>query len=330
MKKRMKRYIVVNLDPEMHSLRNQDIEKLKVVNARFIELRQKDKMVPLLKKADAILFTKTFISSDIIQNLEKCRIIVRFGTGLDNIDVRAATDKGIMVSRVVDFCTEEVSNHAFMLLLACSRKLKKFSFTGVCDGPIDDFRHIGSIYDETLGLIGFGTIARSLAKKAKCSGMKILAYDPFVEKKVFEKYGGEKVSLKKILQESDYVSLHCPLTEHTHHLIGEKELKLMKKTAYLINTSRGALIDEKMLIVALQKNWIAGAGLDVFEKEPPEQDNPLLHMENVICTPHYAYYSDKAIETLKTIAVDEIIRAMKGQIPRNLYNPAVLGMKKRR
>ncbi|HOK80731.1 MAG TPA: C-terminal binding protein [bacterium] len=320
MEKRISHYTVVNLDPDMHKLRKQDIEKLKAVNARVIELWQKDKMVPLLKKADAILFTKTFISSDIIQNLEKCKIIVRFGTGLDNIDVTAATEKGIMVSRVVDFCTEEVSNHAFMLLLACSRKLKKFSM----GRKIDDFGHIGSIYDETLGLVGFGRIAMSLAKRAGCFGMKVIAYDPYVEKQVFEKFSVQKVSFKKVLQKSDYISLHCPLTEHTYHLIGEKELKLMKKTSYLINTSRGGLVDEKKLIIALQKGWIAGAGLDVFEKEPPEPDNPLLHMENVICTPHHAYYSDKSIDTLKTIAVDEIVRTIAGQLPRNLYNPEVL------
>lgn len=320
----MNKFIVVNLDGNIHCLRKKDIEKLLKINASVIEIKNEKIPFNIFKKADAIIFTKTKITKEIIDNLERCRIIVRCGTGLDNIDVEAATEKKIMVSRVVEFCTEEVSNHAFMLILACSRKLKKFSKFVYKDLSTKDFGYIGGIKGETLGLVGFGKIARALAGKAKSFGMEVIGYDPFIDIDVFNKFGVKKVSLNTVLKASDYVSLHCPLTQQTYHLIGEKELKTMKKTAYLINTSRGSLIDESALIKALKKNYIAGAGLDVFEKEPPSRKNPLLHMENVICTAHYAYYSNRSIDVLKDTVVNEIIRALKGKIPLNLYNTEVL------
>ncbi|MCM8788866.1 MAG: C-terminal binding protein [Candidatus Omnitrophica bacterium] len=323
----MKKYLVVNIDASMHSICKEDRERLRKIGAELVEIRKyrsSKKNDELLERTDAILFTSTVVDRGFLERLKRCRIIIRFGTGLDNIDIAAATKRGIMVSRVVDFCTEEVSNHTIMLLLACSRRLKKFgNLLSIVKQP-KDLSPMGSIKGETLGLVGFGKIARSVAAKAKAFGMKIISYDPYVKKIHFEESGVNAVSLNALLRRSDYVSLHCPLIAETHHLIGERELRLMKKTAYLINTSRGNLVDEKALIKALRKKWIAGAGLDVFEKEPPDAENPLLHMENVICTPHYAYYSDKSVSDLKKMVIDELIRSLTGKVPENLYNPEVL------
>ncbi|MCM8759725.1 MAG: C-terminal binding protein [Candidatus Omnitrophica bacterium] len=321
----MRKYLVINLDGTLHPISVNDRERLKKVGARIFELKKYHSNIDnLLRSADAVLFTSTKIDSAFIGKLEKCRVIIRFGTGLDNIDVNAATQKGIMISRVVDFCTQEVSNHTLMLLLACSRKLKEFSSLLLSGKHVEDFSPMGSIEGQILGLIGFGKIAREVARKAGVFGLKVVAYDPYVDKSYFSKYDVRKASLNKLLTVSDYVSLHCPLNHETYHLIGEEELKLMKKTAYLINTSRGKLIDEPALIKALKNKWIAGAGLDVFEKEPPDKDNPLLNMENVICTAHYAYYSDRSIARLRKTVVDELIRVLSGKIPKNLYNPEVL------
>jgi len=323
---RANEFFVVNLDGDFHSLDEEHLHKLERFNVHMHQLKkykETDQTDRLLKKADAILFTSSIIDRKFFEKLQRCRIIIRFGTGIENVDIDAATEKGIMIVNVVDFCTEEVSNHTIMLLLACCRKLREFcglSFLRKNQklGPM------GSIAGETLGLIGFGRIARSVAIKAKCFGMNILVFDPCIKKDVFEKYGVKNAALKTLLKESDYVSLHCPLNRKTYHIIGKNELRLMKKTAYLINTARGKLLDEKALVKALKSNRIAGAGLDVFEKEPPDRDNPLLHMDNVIYTPHYAYYSDRAIETLKKEVVDELVRFCSGKIPKNLCNPEVL------
>ncbi|MCM8822394.1 MAG: C-terminal binding protein [Candidatus Omnitrophica bacterium] len=323
----MNKCLVVNINGSAHSIFKEDRERLRKLGAEYVELRKYQssrKVDELLKRADAILFTDTTIDISFLERLKRCRIIIRFGTGLDNIDIEAATENGIMVSRVIDFCTQEVSNHTIMLLLACGRKLKEFSNLLLMGKLPNNFSPVGSIEGETLGLVGFGKIARSVAMKAKAFGMKIISYDPYVKRNDFEQSGVNAVSLNTLLKRSDYISLHCPLVAETYHLIGEKELRLMKKTAYLINTSRGKLVDEKALIKALRERLIAGAGLDVFEKEPPDVENPLLHMENVICTPHCAYYSDKSVSNLKKKVVDELIRALAGKIPENLYNPEVL------
>lgn len=322
----MKRFIVLNLDPQAHSFKKER-KKLATIGARLIEIKNAREISKILNRVDVLIFTSTSINSDLISKLKRCRLIIRCGTGLDNIDIKAATQQGIMVSRVVNFCTEELSNHTLMLILACSRRLKQFTHMLISGRVLKSFSPMGSIDGETLGLVGFGNIAKAVARKAKCLGMKVITYDPFVKKDVFKKFDVKKSSLEKLLKESDYVSLHCPLTEKTRHLIGRNELRLMKKTAYIINTARGALIDENSLIEALQKKLIAGAGLDVFEKEPPDPENPLLHMENVICTPHYGYYSDRAITRMKQIVIHEITRVLTGRLPENLFNPELLSKK---
>jgi D-3-phosphoglycerate dehydrogenase len=182
---------------------------------------------------------------------------------------------------------------------------------------------MGSIYGQTLGIIGCGNIGRITARKAQCFGLKILGYDPYVDKSLAKESGITLVSLPELLKESDFVSVHALLNKETWHLIGEGEFKQMKPTAYFINTSRGSVVDEPALIKALQEKWIAGAALDVFEKEPVDSDNPLLKMDNVVVTPHSASYSDVAFKRLRTSVGQEAARVLSGRWPKNVVNKTV-------
>ncbi|NQT28364.1 MAG: C-terminal binding protein, partial [Candidatus Omnitrophica bacterium] len=254
-----------------------------------------------------------------IESLKRCKVIVRYGVGVDNIDIEAATEHKIIVANVPDFCIDEVSTHTLALILACARgiilldskiKEKKWDFT--LAKPL--FRTQGKI----LGLFGLGNIARAVAKKASGFGFKIIAYDPYVSK---VNDGIELVEFSKLLPDSDFVSIHVPLTDETRHSFGENELKAMKKTAYLINTARGPIVDEKDLYKALKNRWIAGAALDVMEKEPPDWENSLLKLDNLIITPHISFYSEESYVELKTKAAKAVLSVLKGELPPAFVNP---------
>lgn len=275
--------------------------------------------------ADALLVVYAKITSDIIQRLEKCRVICRMGIGVDNVDIRAATKKGIIVCNVPDYCWDEVSDHTLALALALLRKVMlldrnvkngEWSRAGV--GPIHALRGM------TWGLIGLGNIGRMVAQKAKVFGFHTIAYDPFVAVDVAKKEEVELVSLDRLLEASDVVSVHSPLTKETWHLIDEAALKKMKETAVLINTARGGLVDNQALARALERGWIQGAGLDVLEEEPPSPDNPLLRLSNMIITPHAAFYSEEAQITLRRNAAREIVRVLSNERPKNAVNKEVI------
>jgi D-3-phosphoglycerate dehydrogenase len=241
---------------------------------------------------------------------------------VDNIDVEAATEHKIIVANVPDYCIDEVSTHTMALILACARGItlldrkrreKRWDFT--LAKPL--FRTQGKI----LGLFGLGKIARAVAQKASGFDFKIIAYDPYVSKVD----GGIKlVEFSQLLSDSDFVSLHVPLTAETRHSFGENELKKMKKTAYLINTSRGPIVDEKALYRALKNRWIAGAALDVMEKEPPDWNSSLLQLDNLIITPHISFYSEESYVELKTKVAQAVLSVLKGELPRAIVNPQVV------
>jgi len=241
---------------------------------------------------------------------------------VDNDDVEAATEHGIIVANVPDYCVDEVSTHAIALILACARGItlldrkrreKKWDFT--LTKPL--FRTKG----KTLGLFGLGRIAKIVAQKTSEFGFKIIAYDPYVSK---VEGGIRLVEFSQLLSDSDFISIHSPLTEETRHSFGENELKAMKKTAYLINTARGPIINEKDLYVALKEKWIAGAALDVMEKEPPDWENPLLKLENLIISPHISFYSEESYVELKTKTAKAVLSVLKGELPRAMVNPQVV------
>ena len=285
-----------------------------------------DELIAVAKDADAILGGGRLFTRRVMEALTKCRAIVTYSVGFDGIDVDAATDNGILVvnNPARAWCVEEVSNHAMALLLACAKKLTQLNVL-VKQGKWQDSRKImapmSSIHGQTLGIIGCGDIGRAVATKAECFGLKLIGADPYVDKSFCVDCGIELMSMRDVLKNADFVSLHTPLDKGTYHLMGEKQFSLMKPTAYLINTSRGSVVDEPALIKALQNKTIAGAGLDVFEKEPIAPDNPLLKMDNVIVLPHSASYSDAALDVQPVNPSEEIARVLSGRWPKNPVNP---------
>jgi len=267
-------------------------EILSEIDPEFIlaQCNTEDEVIEAVKDADGIINQYAPMTRRVIESLKKCKIIARYGVGVDNIDVKAATKHKIIVANVPDYCIDEVSTHAMALILACARRItllnnnireKKWDFT--LAKPL--FRTQGKI----LGLFGLGRIARMVAQKSLGFGFKILAFDPYVSK---ADSGIELVDFSQLLSDSDFISLHTPLLKETRHAFGENEFKKMKKTAYLINTSRGPIVDEKALYQALKNRWIAGAALDVMEKEPPDWNSSLLQLDNLIITPHISFYSE--------------------------------------
>ncbi len=287
-----------------------------------------DELISLAKDADAILGGGRFLTPRVLAALEKCQIIATYSVGYDTLDLDAATSNHIIVvnNPAVCWCVEEVSNHAMVLLLACAKKLTQLNDL-VKQGRWADTRKtmtpMSPIHGQTLGIIGCGNIGRMTARKARGFGLRILGYDPYVDKSIAEQSSITLTDLQKLLREADFVSLHTPLTEETRHMIGQKVFHEMKPTAYFINTARGPIVDEPALIKALQEKQLAGAGLDVFEKEPIDPANPLLKMDNVIVLPHSASFSDAALEIQAINPAQEVARVLSGRWPRNVVNEGV-------
>ena len=284
-----------------------------------------DEVIEAAKDADGIINQYAPITRRVIESLKVCKVIARYGVGVDNIDIEAATEYGIIIANVPDYCVDEVSTHAMALILACARGIT------LLDGKISekmwDFTLAKPLFrtkGKTLGLFGLGKIARALAQKASGFGFKIIAYDPYVSK---VDDGIELVEFSKLLSNSDFISIHSPLTDKTRHSFGESELKAMKKTAYLINTARGPIIDERNLYVALKERWIAGAALDVMEKEPPDWENLLPKLDNLIITPHISFYSEESYVELKTKTAKAVLSVLKGGLPRAMVNPQAANKK---
>ena len=270
-----------------------------------------DEVIEVAKDTDGIINQYAPITRRVIESLKRCKVIARYGVGVDNIDVEAATEHKIIVANVPDYCVDEVSTHAMALILACARGITLLDRKRM--EKIWDFTLAKPLFrtqGKTLGLFGLGRIARMVVQKASGFGFKIIAYDPYVSK--VDK-GIELVKFSQLLSDSDFVSIHTPLTDETRHSFGENELKAMKKTSYLINTARGPIIDEKALYKALKERWVAGAALDVMEKEPPDLKNPLLKLDNLIITPHVSFYSEESYVELKIKTAKAVLSVLKGE-----------------
>ena len=289
------------------------------------QAKTEDEVIEVAKDADAILNARAKITSKVIDSLERCKVIVRYGVGVDTVDMKAATDKGIMVCNVLDYCVDEVADHAFALILCLARKIV-LSARKVRDGQwnIADIKPIRRIQGQVIGVAGFGRIGRALAQKAAPAGFKIIAYDPYISEEAKKGQDVTFVSYESLLRQSDYITLHMPLTDETRGMIGKEQIEMMKPTSCIVNVSRGPLIDEQALIVALEENRIAGAGLDVLVDEPPKANNPLLKMDQVIVTSHAAFYSEEAMQELQKKAAERAIQALLGEVPESLVNPEVL------
>jgi D-3-phosphoglycerate dehydrogenase / 2-oxoglutarate reductase len=321
----MSKYTVVVTDYVFPNL-NIERDELGRIDAELVVCKSSDEETIIREagNADAVLTCYAKMTGRIIDALQTCKVISRYGIGVDNVDIATATRNGIAVTCVPDYCVEEVSDHALSLILSSVRKICQLNQT-VHRGTWDfkAYRPIRRLQGQTLGLIGFGKIPRRLVEKVQAFDFQILVYDPYVHD-ASSNLGVEIVSLQRLLTESDIVSIHAPLTDETRQMLGFEELKMMKKDAFLINTARGGLIDEPGLVAALEKNLIAGAALDVLQSEQLNPDNPLLQMENVVITPHTGFYSEQSLVELQTKAVREVIRVLTGQKPNTCVNPEVL------
>jgi D-3-phosphoglycerate dehydrogenase len=292
-------------------------------------------LIATCSEADAVIavgvkLTPGYVfSAKVIENLNKCRLIALTGIGYDNVDIAAATEKGICVANNPYYCLEEVSDHTMALILACARKFYKLLpdiKTGKWSTQADYLSALKPLHrlsGQTLGLIGFGNIARTLVPKARAFGFRIIVYSPHVPDVLLKTFDVKSVGLDQLLEESDFVSMHTSLTPETRHMMGLEQFKKMKRTSYFINTARGELVDETALYTALSQGLIAGAGLDVLESEPPSQDNPLLKLNNVLITGHFAYYSEESREELFRWPWEEVARVLQGQWPLGLISAQV-------
>jgi D-3-phosphoglycerate dehydrogenase len=273
-------------------------------------------ILAVARDADAVLVTYAKLPRELLRQLTRCKVIGRFGLGVDNIDIPAAAERGIAITYVPDYCMQEVSDHAMALLLALARKVpfsNKLVQAGRWEMPA--VVPIHRLAGRVLGLVGFGNIPRALAPKAKAFGLRVLAYDPIVPQSSLASAGVAGVDFDLLLQSSDFVSIHAPLVPATRGLFNAEVFRKMKKGAMLINTARGPLVDEDALIAALDSGQLSGAALDVVAVEPPPRDSRLIGRDNVILTPHTAFYSVEALNELQTKCATDVAHVLCGEPP---------------
>ena len=261
------------------------------------------------------------ITAEGLRVIPRCGAIIRTGSGTDNVPVEEATGMGIVVANTPEAHSDAVSDHAIGLLFSIIRRIPvqdRAVRAGTWNREIAWPRW--HVRGQTLGLVGFGHVARLLVRKLAGFEMRVLAYDPYVGESAMKGEGVEGAGLDRVLTESDFLSLHCPLTRQTHHIIGSREMRMMKASAVLVNTSRGALVDESALVQALTEGWIAAAGLDVLEQEPGAPTNPLFRLDNVVITPHIAGYSDEHLDAGWRLSAETAIALAQGRWPRSYVN----------
>ena len=317
-------YQVVITDCDHGSI-EEEKEEFGRVGAELIlaQVQKEEDLIRACREADGLLNQYALLTRRVLENLPKCKVVSRYGVGVDSVDLRAATDLGIIVANVPDYCMDEVSSQTISMILTLIRKTAFFD-QKVKSGQWD-FRLGIPIYrtrGKTLGLVGCGKIGLEVAKRISAFGVRVIAFDPYIEKP------HEVIELKDIdtvLKESDFISIHCPLNHSTRHLIGDEAFKKMAKKPILVNTSRGPIVDEKALIQALAEGRVSGAALDVLEKEPPDPQSPLLKMENVILSPHVGFYSVESISELKRRTAENVSAVLLGKFPKSVVNREVMG-----
>jgi C-terminal binding protein len=288
-------------------------------------------LIETTRDADAlIVFHEVSVPAEVIRGLEKCRVIVRGGVGFDNVDLRAAGAQGILVCNVPDYGVDEVADHALMLTLACNRGLARTErglIRTLSPWEFHAVKPVPRLVGKTMGIVGLGRIGAAMALRAKSLRMNVIACDPYLRPGLDKCFGVPLVDLDTLLTQSDVVSLHTPLTEETRHLINARTLAQMKKSALLINTARGAVVDTHALADALDRGLIAGAGIDVLPQEPPDTSEPLIRLwqqsdpvVNLIITPHTAFYSEEGSVEMRSKAAQEVARVLRGERPRNCVN----------
>ena len=292
-----------------------------------VECRNRDEALEANREADVVMIGGFRVDAGMIAAMKRARVICGFGHGFEGVDVDAATRAGILVTNAAEICHLEVANHAAALILALNRKLVQYDRAmrrGVWDRPAG--RPITPLDGEALGLVGLGAIGQALARRLQPFGLRVIAYDPYVEEHPPRELGVRMIAdLHALLGDSDWVSVQVPLNAETRHMLGEREFRAMKRTAYFVNCCRGGVVDEAALTRALEEGWIAGAGLDVFEQEPADPANPLLRLENVIATPHAGGESTESAALSARVASRQAAAVLRGEWPNRVVNPAVFG-----
>ena len=281
----------------------------------WLACKTEDEVIAQCAAAEALIIMYAPMTRRVLSQLKHCKIIARYGVGVDTVDLQAAAELGIVVSNVPDYGTHEVSDHALAMMLCLTRKIP-YANSLVKSGRWD-FRLMHPVRRhqvQTIGIIGLGRIGSAMAHKTHALGMRVIAHDPFVPPERVPDYV-TLVGLDELLQQSDVVSVHCPLSDSTRNLLDEARLRQMKPTAYLVNTARGSIVDEAALDRLLGEKLLAGAALDVFSIEPGSPAHPLFKYENFLCTPHMAWHSEEAAQELKRKAAEEVRRVLIGEAP---------------
>ncbi len=318
----MAKYKVVITDREYENIENElrILAELGDVEVLDYQYRDEENVIKAAKGCDALIIQYAKVTKKVIDSLDHCKVIAKYATGIDGIDIAEATKKGICVTNVNDYCADEVSTHAAAMLLDVVRRTQEFN-TRVKAGQWYRMGiKIPSLRNSVVGIISFGRIARAYIDKIKPFCSQIWVYDKFVPDEDMVKYGVVPKSFEEVLAGADYISVHAPLTEETRHMFNREVFKKMKPSAALINVARGGLVKEEDLIWALANGEIAFAALDVLEKEPPQGDCPLLHMDNVMITPHTAWYSTESQKKLQSTVAEDVVKVLQGKMPGNLVN----------
>lgn len=312
-------HLFPSVDDEAQMFREMDTELV------IGQCKDEDDVIALCRQADAILNTYARMTPRVIESLERCRVIVRFGIGYDNVDVDAATRRGIMVANTTEYCIDEVADQAMAMLLACARGLfpaGRIARDGAWD--LSKMPVLRRLRGQTLGLVGIGQIGKAVAARARGFGLRVLASDPYVDEAAARDIGVELTDLDALLGASDYVSVHVPLMPATEGMVNAGVFAKMKPTAFLINVARGRIVNQADLVQAVQQGDIAGAGLDVLEQEPPETGDAITSLHNVILTPHSAWLSEEARADMRRRAVGQVVSVLKGELPYSLINREVV------
>lgn len=329
--KSTKQFTVLRLNSVTFPMSDEEREILDSLNVKIIEIEgdSDDEISEAAVNADAIMVISSFIRTSVFQHMKNCRIISRLGTGYDKIDVEQATRQGIMVTNIPDFCTDEVADHTMALLLAVARRIKEYDSmmrTGKKPAGSDGIHRLSI---QTAGLVGFGRIGRAVARRCRGFGLKVLAYDPALTPETAVKEGVVMATLDQILKESDYVCLLCPLMPSTRKMIAMQQLKMMKRSAVLVNTGRGELVDEDELATALREGIIRFAALDVFgginvfSSDGFPTDHPFFGLENILLTPHVSANSEESLADSHRRGAQAAVDVLRGNWPQHLVNSGV-------
>lgn len=316
------RVVITDCD---HGSIEEEKEECNRIGAELVlaQVQQEEDLIRSCREADGLINQYAILSRKVLENLSKCKVVSRYGVGVDSVDLKAATDLGIIVANVPDYCMDEVADQTVSMILALIRKI--VFFDKQVKAGVWDFREgipIHRIKGKTMGLIGCGKIGLEVARRISGFGVKVIAFDPYLAK---APAGIELKDFDSVLKESDMISVHCPLNQATRHLIGEREFRKMEKKPVVINTSRGPIVDEEALTRALEQNLISGAGLDVLEKEPPGAGHPLLSRGNVVLSPHISFYSVESISELKRRTAKNVADVLTAKWPGSVVNSDIRG-----